>query len=205
MKTDNFGIDFNKALNLDFYLQDTEIVAKNLIGKVLVRKIDGIILSGEIVETEAYMPFNDAANHSAKGKTSRNSAMFENGGIFYVYKIYGVHHCINVVTDKSGLGSAVLIRALRPFTGIDGMKTRRRKTELVELCNGPGKLAQALSFTTNDNCSSMLLPDLYIQDFKSYNDIELVNTPRIGINVATDLNLRYYLKKCEYVSRFRKN
>lgn len=200
----DFNIDFNKALNQDFYLQDTEIVAQKLIGKVFIREINGIVLCGEIVETEAYIPFEDAANHSARGKTQRNAAMHENGGILYVYKIYGVHHCINVVTEKSGLGSAVLIRALRPLLGIEYMQSQRRRTNLIELCNGPGKLAQAFSFTRDDNYKSLTQPKLFIQNYKDYSDDMIVNTTRIGINVAAELNLRYYLNGCNYVSQYKK-
>jgi DNA-3-methyladenine glycosylase len=197
-------IDYSKALAKEFSLQDTELVARNLIGKVLVREINNNLLCGEIVETEAYTPFNDAANHSARGKTLRNAAMHENGGILYVYKIYGVHHCINVVTEKSGFGSAVLIRALRPMDGIDYMQAQRGNKQLIELCNGPGKLAKAFSFNKDDNYADITQPKLFIQRHNDYEDDEIVNTTRIGINLAADLNLRFYLKGCKYVSRYKK-
>jgi DNA-3-methyladenine glycosylase len=200
----DFIINYNNALSKDFYLQDTELVAKQLIGKVLVRKIEGIVLCGEIVETEAYLPFDDAANHSARGKTQRNAPMHENGGILYVYKIYGVHHCINVVTESEGLGSAVLIRALRPLAGIEFMQSQRGKTNIIELCNGPGKLAKAFSFTKDDNYTKITEPELFIQSFNDYNENRIISTTRIGINVAVDLNLRYYLMDSEYVSRRKK-
>ncbi|MEI6089613.1 MAG: DNA-3-methyladenine glycosylase [bacterium] len=200
----DFEIDYNKVLAQDFYLQDTELVARKLIGKVLVREIEGNILCGEIVETEAYIPFGDAANHSARGKTIRNAAMHEDGGILYVYKIYGVHHCINVVTEESGLGSAVLIRAIRPIKGIEYMQAQRGNSELIALCNGPGKLALAFSFNKDDNYADITQPKLFIQTNKDYSNDDIINTTRIGIKIAAELNLRYYLKGCKYVSRYKK-
>jgi DNA-3-methyladenine glycosylase len=187
-------IEIKNRLQKEFYLQRTEIVAKELLGKILVFRD----LAGKIVETEAYIPENDEANHSARGKTKRNAAMHEEGGILYVYKIYGVHHCINVVTEVKDKGCAVLIRALQPLVGIDLMKKNRKKNKIEELCKGPGNVAKAFGFTTDDNYNSLLSDDLYIVD--NLDDREIVADKRIGISKAIDLPLRFYYANDPYVS-----
>ena len=187
-------INLKNRLQKEFYLQRTEIVAKELLGKILVYGN----LAGKIIETEAYIPENDEANHSARGKTKRNAAMHEEGGILYVYKIYGVHHCINVVTEEKDKGCAVLIRALQPVAGIDIMKKNRSKDKIEELCKGPGNVAKAFGFTTDDNYSSLLSDHLYVVD--DIDDREIVIDKRIGISKAVDLPLRFYFANDPYVS-----
>jgi len=128
-----------KRLKKDFFLKPTLQVAKNLLGKYLiVEKKDGLMI-GEIQETEAYKGFNDKASHASKGKTKRTAPMFCKGGIFYVYLIYGMYHCLNIVTEKKGCPAAVLIRSLKPVFNIKG------KTD------GPGKLCRELSLTRKQN------------------------------------------------------
>jgi DNA-3-methyladenine glycosylase len=195
----HFLPDFQKALPPNFYLKDTEIIAKELIGKVLVKHNNHEILAGRIVETEAYLSENDLASHSAPGKTQRNSPMFAQGGILYVYMIYGVHHCINVVTGREGIGEAVLIRAIEPVLGIESMTINRNGAKLEALCKGPGNLAKAFGFTRQDNNSSLLTPKLYIQN-SDYPKPEISVSKRIGIVKSAELQLRFYQKDSPFVS-----
>lgn len=116
-----------KRVNHSFFQGSTEDVAKKLLGKILVRNYNGKILSGKIVETEAYLDENDLASHSAVGLTERNKVMFGEAGLAYVYFTYGMHYCFNVVTGEEGKGSAVLIRALEPLEGIELMKNSDKK------------------------------------------------------------------------------
>lgn len=153
-----------------------------------------------IVETEAYIPFGDESNHSARGKTDRNAAMHEQGGILYVYKIYGIHNCINVVTESEGVGSAVLIRAIEPIEGIDIMKKNRNTDKLTQLCKGPGNVAKAFGFTTKNNFDSLLSDNLFIFSEDNIQNMEIVEDTRIGISKAADLKLRFYYANNSYVS-----
>lgn len=190
-----------KKLPKEFYIRETTIVAKDLVGKLFVRIIDEQILAAEIVETEAYLPKLDPACHAAKRKTSRNSPMFEDGGILYIYFIYGNHFCVNVVTETRGLGSAVLIRAARPINGIDLMMKNRKKAKIEELCNGPGKFAQAFDINKNQNYLSLNSSEIFISEYNSYNDENIIQTKRIGIKEGSDLLLRFYLQNSNFVSK----
>ena len=199
--TNNFVPDFNNRLSQSFFLQDPEKVAKELIGTVLCKKNNGSYLAGKIVETEAYLSRNDMSSHSYPGVTNRNKPMFAEGGILYVYKSYGIHHCINIVTEKEGIGSAVLIRALEPISGINVMISNRGVEEINRLCKGPGNTAKAYDFDLSDNYSSLTTEDLFIQNFSDNNKTEIINTTRIGISKSVDLMLRFYLKNSHFVSR----
>ena len=163
--------------------------------KLIHETLDGII-SGKIVEVEAYL-FNDPASHSYKGKTKRNKAMFEEGGIAYVYKIYGVHHCFNVVTNKKGIGEAVLIRALEPLEGIELMKINRKKDS--DLCNGPAKLVEALGIKKEQEKKDLISSELRIEEFEIPKNI--VAKERIGISKGKSLKLRFYINKNKYISK----
>src|SRR5687767_2045780 len=135
------------VLPRSFYEQETITVAKQLLGKVLVHKSFGGVTAGKIVETEAYLEQDDPANHAARGQTVRNAAMFGPPGYSYIYLIYGMYSCFNVVTGAEGVGEAVLIRALEPLEGIDVMQQRRSIQDVHKLCNGPGKLVIAMGIT----------------------------------------------------------
>src|SRR5881296_2685679 len=137
-----------KIIHRSFYERNTIDVAKDLLGQVLVRKISGKIVSGTIVETEAYRYKDDAASHSFMGRTERNKAMFGEVGRAYVYFTYGMHFCVNVVArDDDSEAGAVLLRALVPEKGLDFM-VRQRKTDVISnLTDGPAKLTQALRIT----------------------------------------------------------
>jgi DNA-3-methyladenine glycosylase len=196
-----FVVDYNKHIDKDFFLNDTAEVAKNLIGKAIVRKLsDGGLIAGLIVETEAYLPENDFSCHAVNGPTLRNAPMFEDGGILYVYKIYGIHHCINIVTETKSRGCAVLLRSLEPLTGTEIMQKNRNCNNVKKLCKGPGNLTKAFDFSLINNYDSVICPDLFIQNIKSVKPDEIGITQRIGIKKSQELPLRFYLKKTEYIS-----
>ncbi len=170
----------------------------------------------QIVETEAYLSKDDLSCHASVGKTKRNAPMFENGGILYVYKIYGIHHCINFVTEKAGKGSAVLIRAAEPLLGIVKMYENRgwdkkkgtgrrekgvKNVDIFNLCKGPGNLAKALGFTIDDNFKSLNSPDLFIQKVNLPKEIKIGVSKRIGITKSSELQLRFFIKGNPCVSR----
>lgn len=185
-------------LPIDFYLRDTVEVARELLGKVFVRETDAGILAVKIVETEAYSPFGDDANHSARGRTPRNAMMHEPGGILYVYKIYGIHYCVNVVTEGAGHGSAVLLRAGKPIEGIDVMQGLRGTDDETKLCSGPGNFAKAFDISTENNGASLLGDEFAI--YAHSDNREIVTDRRIGISKAIDLPYRFYFAGCKYVS-----
>lgn len=200
-----FEIDFSKHLTKEFFLKPTDWVAKNLIGKVLVRKINGVYTAAMIVEAEAYLSEFDSASHSAIGKTQRNSKMFEEGGVIYVYKIYGIHHCVNIVTEEQGKGCAVLIRAGQPLLGFEIFKSHRGDVPEEKLLSGPGNFAKAFAFTKIDNGASVLLPELFVQNFIQFSDEDIGISKRIGIVRAKELPLRFYLRGSKFVSTSPRN
>ena len=199
-----FYPDSKQALEKNFYLQPTDRAAGELLGKVLVRKTDHGFLAGKIVETEAYIPDGDPANHSTVAQTKRNAAMREEGGILYIYKIYGVHHCVNIVTEQKGRGCAVLLRALEPLAGMDQMAQNRGTGKLRDLCRGPGNLAKAFGLTTEQNFESVTSENIFVQNFEYPKKNDIISDVRIGISKAADLELRYYYKNCKYVSGKKK-
>ena len=191
-----------KRVTPDFFKGTTEEVAKKLLGKILVRVIGGKILSGKIVETEAYLDENDLASHSAVGMTERNKVMFGEAGLAYVYFTYGMHYCFNVVTGEVGKGSAVLIRSLEPINGIDLMKKFRQKDDLHILTNGPAKLCQALKIDKKLNGVDLKTSsEIFIAEPDKNEKFEVVITKRIGIEKSKDLLLRFYIKENKYVSK----
>lgn len=140
------------VLSKEFYTRDTLLVAEELIGKVLIRKIDGKLLAGIIIETECYKGSDDPASHAYKGKNSRNFPMFGPVGFSYIYFIYGVHYCFNIAARSAQQeAGAVLIRAIEPVQGIAWMIKHRQKSDIYNLVNGPGKLTQALNIHKNHN------------------------------------------------------
>lgn len=186
-------------LRKSFFLRPTEDVAKALLGCLLVHESEDGLAIGKIVETEAYLQ-NDPACHAFNGKTKRNEAMFREGGAAYVYFTYGMHYCFNVVTQKEGVGEAVLIRALEPIEGIELMKRRRGTEDIYNLCNGPAKLVQAMGITKEYNGCDLIKGKLRIV-LKPKKDFEIIASKRIGIKKGKSLLLRFYIKDNDFVSR----
>lgn len=165
-------------------------VAPRLLGCILEREVDGQVLRGRIVETEAYDQ-TDAASHSYRGRTPRTDVMFGPSGYLYVYFTYGMHYCCNVVTGVEGEGSAVLIRAVEPLDGIDAMRERRGNRPDPELTNGPAKVCQAFGIGKEMNGHDLRNSPLKLipQPPLSAGNIQI--TPRIGISQAKDVPWRF--------------
>lgn len=184
-----------KKLSQNFFLRPTELVARELLGKVLVRKIGRKKITGIIVETEAYVGPHDLACHASKGKTQRTKVMFESAGVWYVYFIYGMYHCLNIVTETKDYPSAVLIRALEPLKNIH------------DSTNGPSKLCRALNITRSLNNTSAISKNskLYIEDRGiKITKNKIVSAKRIGVDYAgkwKDKLLRFYIKENKFVSK----
>lgn len=190
-----------KLLDMPFFRQTTTEAAQNLLGKILVHQTREGATAGRIVETEAYLYHNDPACHAARGRTARNTPMFGPPGTAYIYLIYGVHYCFNVVTNEEGVGEAVLVRALEPLVGLEMMTRRRGMSNPRMLASGPGKLCQAMGIGPGLNGLDLTLgPPLFLAD-DGYATGEIVATTRIGISVAVDLPLRFYLAGNPYISR----
>jgi DNA-3-methyladenine glycosylase len=187
------------SLPHSFYERDTVAVARDLLGCLLIHQEDAGTTAGRIVEVEAYLQ-NDPAAHSYRGMTERNRAMFGPPGHAYVYRIYGLHTCVNVVTGAEGTGEAVLIRALEPVAGIDLMQARRGRDDPISLANGPGKLTEALGITIDLDGTSLSDGPLRVHAAVGRRE-EIVQTIRVGITKAADLPLRFYLKGNPYISR----
>ncbi len=178
-------------------------MAPDLVGCLLVRKTPQGVLSGMVVETEAYAE-GDPASHSFRGKTDRNRPMFREGGRAYVYVIYGIHHCFNVTTGAAGDGQAVLIRALQPISGI-GLMMEHRGTDRVELlCKGPGRLCSAMGIDKSFNGMSLLDGNLRIMVPRERKDTGISVSSRTGITKGVELKWRYFLEGSPWVSTSRR-
>lgn len=179
-------------LSYEFYNRNTIEVAKNLLGKWLIRDTGEHQKIGKIVEVEAYPGAHDLASHTAKGLTKRTQVMFGPPAVSYVYLIYGIHHCLNVVTDKEGVGAAVLLRALEPIANINA------RTQ------GPGLLCKAMKIDKSLNAHSLLSDDLFIAYPEASETFEIVKKPRIGVGYAKEWAnelLRFYIKDNDYISK----
>jgi DNA-3-methyladenine glycosylase len=188
-----------------FYDRDTIEVAKDLLGKVLVREMPAAgRLAVKIVETEAYVGPHDKACHASRGMTERNRVMFGEPGHAYVYFIYGMYYCLNLVTEREGYPAAVLIRAGEPLEGVDAMWALRKKAKkLRELTSGPGRLCMALAIDRSLNGADLCKQGpLYVED-GGHESIEIVSSRRIGVDYAAeyrDKPWRFYIKNSPYVS-----
>lgn len=181
-----------RPLTRDYYDRDAEIVARDLLGKLLAHRVGGGLRVGRIVETEAYLGTHDRASHSSRGRTPRTEGMFGPPGYAYVYMIYGVHHCFNAVTGAEGHASAVLVRALEPVEGIEGRT------------NGPGLLCRALEIDRRQDGLDLLGDELFIAEPGRGEPIEVVVRPRIGVAYAgewAEKLLRFYVGGNPFVSR----
>jgi len=178
-----------------FFNQPTPDLAKALLGKYLVFGN----LQGKIVETEAYLYRDDPGCHASKGPTPRNAPMFGPAGRTYVYLIYGMYYCLNIVSGKTGEGEAVLIRALEPVQGIDLMKKRRKTDKIENLCSGPGKLTQAFGITKDHNNLCLLTGKLQIHNSREKPEIK--SSTRIGLSIGKELELRFFIAGNRFVSK----
>lgn len=193
-----------RILPRDFYLRETEIVAREMLGTIIECRTDAGSTSGMIVETEAYIGEHDPACHAAVGRTKRTVPLYGRPGVSYVYFIYGVHWCFNAVTRAEGLPSAVLVRAIQPLSGIELMRERRGpKVQGVNLTNGPGKLCEALGIDGAMNSMSLQKYPLVIRAGEPVSDAAIEVGPRIGITKAADWPLRYVIRGNQWVSRTR--
>jgi len=197
----------HNKLPISFYKRkDVVIVARELIGKVVVTNLDGLITSGRIVETEAYVAHIDKASHSFGGRrTAKNEHMYATAGTAYVYICYGMHQMLNVVTNDKDIPDAVLIRAIEPLEGIDIMLKRTGKPKMdFTLTRGPGNVGKALGIFKKHSGSHLLDEEIYLADdgFKT-KDNEIGISKRIGVESAfpdSELPYRFYMKGNKYVS-----
>ena len=181
-----------QKLPRSFYDRDTILVARELLGKLLVHQSAGIKRIGKIVEVEAYLGEHDLAAHSSKGLTERTKVMFGPPGHAYVYLIYGMHHCMNIVTERTGHASAVLLRAVEPVKNLAG-----------RTC-GPGLLCRAMKIDRRLNAHDLLSDDFFIAAPDTMEKISIVKRPRIGVDYAkhwAKRHLRFYLKGNAFISR----
>jgi DNA-3-methyladenine glycosylase len=185
-----------------FYDRAPVEVARDLIGKTLWRRSEGGLTAGIIVETEAYRGADDPASHAWRGQTRRNLVMFGPPGRAYVYFTYGMHYCLNVVTEQAGQASAVLLRAVQPTVGLDIMRERRgAHVPDRDLARGPGRLCQALGVTTADDGTDLTGDTLWISETAAdAPDLLIAATPRIGITRAAELPWRFVVCDSRWVS-----
>jgi DNA-3-methyladenine glycosylase len=193
---------FGRILPRSFYARATVEVARGLLGKVLVHGPT----AGIIVETEAYLGGEDLAAHSARGLTERTRVIFGPPGHAYVYLIYGMYQCLNLVAERDGRPGCVLIRALQPVSGVELMRARRGATrKLQQLANGPGKLALALGITRAHNGADVTRGALVVRQAPGASEPEITVTPRIGIAQSRELPLRFLMAGNGFVSAGRYN
>ncbi|MCM8709478.1 DNA-3-methyladenine glycosylase [Clostridium sp. SYSU_GA19001] len=202
-----------KRLERDFYNKDGVTVAKELLGKYLVHVVEGEELIGKIVEVEAYMgPFDKAAHSFNNRRTERNEVMYGPPGFAYVYMIYGMYNCMNVVAEDIGKPQAILIRALEPVKGLEAMSKFRygkeyyklSKREKLGLTSGPGKLCKAFNIDRSVNGEDLCKEKLYIFKDEVEEKFEIITTKRINIDYAEeakDYPWRFYIKDNSYVSK----
>jgi DNA-3-methyladenine glycosylase len=192
-------------LTSDYYLDPPDLVARKLLGKLLVRRIRDRTLTGRIVETEAYLGNDDAAAHSFAGRTARTEVIFGPPGHAYVYFIYGMHYCLNVVCEPEGRAGCVLIRALEPVGGLEEMAKLRKLPPNPSprlLTSGPGRLCQAFAITREAiNGVDLTNPQTPLQIVEdNFAAPEIISTRRIGISKAADRQLRFLISGNRFVS-----
>jgi DNA-3-methyladenine glycosylase len=196
-----------RLLNVDFFDRDPRMVARKLLGKLLIRRTPGGMLAGRVVETEAYLGEGDLAAHAAAGKTARNFVLFGPPGVAYVYFIYGNHYCLNVSCLPEGQAGCVLFRALEPVAGIEEMAAARglaltRPSDLKKISSGPGRLCEALGIIrARDNGKGLISAksDLQLVD-DGFRTKRVIVTERIGITKSAEHPLRYLIDGNSFVS-----
>jgi DNA-3-methyladenine glycosylase len=189
-----------KRLLRPFFARYTPDVARDLLGCVLVRRVGGMVLSGRIVEVEAYRGSDDPASHSFRGKTKRSAIMFGEAGHVYVFFSYGAHWCLNFITESEGQPGAVLIRALEPVEGVDQMVKNRGISEFERLTNGPGKLTKALSIDGGFNGEDLVKSKrLFV--LGPAEPVRVKASARIGISSGRERQWRYFVEGNQFVSK----
>lgn len=185
-----------------FYARPTIEVARSLLGTVLLHRTDEGLLAGVIVEVEAYLGQDDPAAHSSAGRTARTRVIFGDPGHAYVYKIYGLHHCLNVVAEPGGKPGCVLVRAMEPLCGIGVMRSRRVGARRAnQIASGPAKLTQAMGIGMEAYGADLLGEPLSIRVPRKEPEVAVGTTKRIGIRKARELDLRFFIVDNEHVSR----
>jgi DNA-3-methyladenine glycosylase len=190
------------SLPVAFFRRPTETVAAELLGMVVVSSVGGEITKGRIVETEAYLGYDDPASHGyLHRRNARNVALFGPPASWYVYLSYGMHWCANLVCQRSGLASAVLLRALEPIAGLEVMRRRRGPVPDRELCSGPGKLCQGLGISRELDGERMAASLVTVRRPERREEAPFAVTPRIGITKAADWPLRFHEVGSAWLSR----
>jgi DNA-3-methyladenine glycosylase len=190
------------TLPVTFFRRPADVVARDLLGMVVVSAAGGELTTARIVETEAYLGYDDPASHGyLHRRNARNEALFGPPGSWYVYLSYGMHWCANLVCQKTGLASAVLLRALEPLDGLPVMRRRRGSVPDRDLCSGPGKLCQALGITRQLDGSRMADSQVLVHRPRSSEESTIAVTPRVGITKAADWPLRFVVAGSPWLSR----
>jgi DNA-3-methyladenine glycosylase len=190
------------TLPVAFFRRPTEVVAAELLGMVVASTVGGEVTEGRIVETEAYLGYDDPASHGyLHRRNARNAALFGPPGLWYVYLSYGMHWCANLVCQRAGLASAVLLRAIEPLAGLDVMRRRRGTISDRELCSGPGRLCQALGIDRNLDGAKMARSQVIVRRPLRGEASPIATTPRIGITKAADWPLRFVMAGSPWLSR----
>lgn len=189
-----------------FFRRDTQLVARALLGKLLIRRWRGQEIIGRITEVESYVGEKDLACHAARGRTPRTEIMYGECGRAYIYLIYGMYYCLNIVTEKKDFPAAVLIRSLEPVANLAAMQRARKQNNIHNLTTGPGKLTQALHVTAQLNGENISTSKrLWVADDGiKITAKEIATSPRIGVDYAGPCARwpwRYYLKNSEFISR----
>lgn len=188
-------------LKFEFFNRSPLIVAKELLGKVLSRRLGNLEISGRIVETEAYLAIGDESSHGFSGQTKRNASLFKRAGHIYIHSMHR-QNCLDIVTEEEGVPSSVLIRALEPLTEVEMMKKNRNKIKITDLASGPGKLTQALQITKDFDGSDLLGPNALLSILDDTFKVEQITaTTRIGISKSKEEKLRFYITGSQFVSR----
>jgi len=192
-----------EPLSHDFYFGDVEDVARAMLGKQLVRVTANGMTAGRIVEVEAYLSRQDPANHGHRGQTRRNATMFGTGGHAYVYSIHA-RYCLNAVTEPEGVPCAVLIRAVEPLEGLDLMRERRRRTNVLDLARGPARLCEAFGIDRSlDGWDLTRGEELWLadEDGTTVNAANIAVAQRVGVSAGADLPLRFFMADSRFVSK----
>ena len=190
------------TLPVSFFARPAEVVARELLGTMVVSTVDGQRTAGRIVETEAYLGCDDPASHGYRHRRhARNEALFGPAGTWYVYLSYGMHWCANLVCGEAGQASAVLLRALEPVSGLETMRERRGGVGDRQLCSGPGKLCQALAITRDQDGAPMRRSGVIVRAHEGLQPPAVLATPRIGITKAADWPLRFIEAGSPWTSR----